>query len=84
MNGYKLFGDINNIKLRKNNVEIVFDIVIKINKGDLFCTRLDWINCENMEIGSAAMNHLRNYRGVMKMNINKVHQLFGIWIKESA
>ena len=63
MNGYKLFGDINNIKLRNNNV---FDIVIKINKGVLFCTRLDRINCEIMEIGSAAMNRLRNDRGVMK------------------
>ena len=77
MNGYTLSGDINGIKLRKDNVEIVFDIVIKTNKGVLFCTRLDRINYENMEIGSAAINRLRNDEGVMKMNINKAHQLFG-------
>ena len=64
---WKLGGDSEKIWLEKNNKRIVFDIVIPIPKGDIYCAYL----CRKGSEVAAASKSQKN------MNVNLAHELLG-------
>jgi hypothetical protein len=72
-NGWKLEGDSNHIKLKKDKKEFVFNIKINTSRGILFSVRIK----NKKEMVAAIEDQGNTITATKKVDINDAHMLFG-------
>jgi hypothetical protein len=72
-NGWKLEGDSNHFKLKKDKKEFVFNIKINTSRGILFAVRIN----NKLEMIAATEDQGNTITAMKKVDINDAHMLFG-------